>query len=250
MLAVTPTIAVDPMTRNRQSRIGIVVQARMSSRRLPGKVLMRIGTRTLLGQLVEGCRRVADVQGLCVATSDHASDDPIALHCAHLQVDCHRGPLDDVAARFIAAATERAFDAIVRVSGDSPLIDPRLIEHLISRYRESEGCELASNVLRRTYPSGMSVEVISTSALARAYPAMDAEEREHVTPYFYAHPEEFRIVSVEREQPLPGGKFSVDTLDDFRRISVLVARLERPPWEYGLDQLSELMADVSSEVAR
>jgi spore coat polysaccharide biosynthesis protein SpsF len=233
------------LRQNRSSRIGIIAQARMSSRRLPGKVLMRIGENTLLQQLIEGCRRVEDVQGVCVATSEDPSDDPIALHCTHLQVDCHRGPLDDVAQRFIAAAAARG-----RISADSPLIDPRLVGHLVRRYRESEDCDLATNVLRRTYPSGMSVEVISTQALARAYPLMNAEQREHVTPFFYAHPRDYRIVSVERDEPLLGGKFSVDTLDDFTRISALVARLDRPPWEYGLEQLSEMMANAAGEVGR
>ena len=230
--------------------IGIVVQGRMSSRRLPGKVLMQIGSKTLLQQLIEGCRQVTDVDGLCVATSNHPSDDPIARHCAELQVDCHRGPLEDVAARFVEAATANAFDAVVRISADSPLIDPRLIQHLVRRYRQSPDCDLATNVLRRTYPSGMSVEVIRAATLARVHPLMDAAEREHVTTFFYAHPDHYRIVSVERDRPLVGSKFSVDTWDDFTRINALVARLDRPYWEYQLEQLTTMLAAVPGEVAR
>ena len=238
------------LPHDQTSRIGIIAQARMTSRRLPGKVLMRIGNKTLLQQLVEGCRQVGNVDGLCVATSADPSDDAIAEHCAQLRVDCHRGPLEDVAQRFIGAATAHGLDAFVRISADSPLIDPRLIEDLVRRYRQSEDCDLATNVLRRTYPSGMSVEVIRTATLARAHPAMSAAEREHVTPLFYAHPDEYRIVSLERTQPLVGSKFSVDTPDDFRRISALIARLDRPYWEYGLDQLAEMLAAVPSEVAQ
>jgi spore coat polysaccharide biosynthesis protein SpsF len=236
------------LQQDRKSRIGIVVQGRMGSRRLPGKVLMRIGKNTLLQQLIEGCRQVEDVQGLCVATSDDPSDDPISRHCAELQVDCHRGPLDDVAARFIAAATARQLDAVVRISADSPLIHPRLVERLIRCYRETESCDLATNVLRRTYPSGMSVEVVCTQTLVRAHPMMDAVEREHVTPFFYAHADRYRIASVERERPLVGGKFSVDTSDDFGRISALVERLDKPYWEYGIEQLAEMLAVVPGEV--
>jgi spore coat polysaccharide biosynthesis protein SpsF (cytidylyltransferase family) len=154
-----------------------------------------------------------------------------------------------VARRFVEAATARQFDAVVRLSADSPLIDPRLIELLVRRYRGSEDCDLATNVLRRTYPSGMSVEVIRTAALARAHPLMDADEREHVTPFFYAHPGDYRIVSVERDRPLAGTKFSVDTSDDFRRIGALVARLDKPYWEYGLEQLADMLAAVPSEAA-
>jgi spore coat polysaccharide biosynthesis protein SpsF len=238
------------LQQREKPRIGIVVQGRMSSRRLPGKVLMRIGSKTLLQQLIEGCRQVTDVDGLCVATSDHPSDDPIVRHCTELRVDCHRGPLEDVAARFVEAATANAFDAVVRISADSPLIDPQLIQHLIRGYRQSEDCDLATNVLRRTYPSGMSVEVIRAETLGRAHPMMDAAEREHVTTFFYAHRDQYRIVSVERDHPLVGSKFSVDTWDDFKRISALVAGLDRPYWEYGLEQLTALLAAVPGEVAR
>jgi spore coat polysaccharide biosynthesis protein SpsF len=234
---------------DRNARIGIIVQARMSSRRLPGKVLMRIGNKTLLQQLVEGCRQVANVDGMCVATSVDASDDAIFEHCAQLQVDCRRGPLEDVALRFIEAARGCGFNAAVRISADSPLIDPRLIEDLVLRYRQAEDCDLATNVLRRTYPSGMSVEVIRIETLARVHPAMNAAEREHVTPIFYAHPDKYRVVSLERAEPLTGTKFSVDTPEDFRRIGALVARLERPYWEYDLDRLAELLASVPDEVA-
>ena len=237
------------LRHKRSARIGIIAQARMSSRRLPGKVLMRIGGKTLLQQLVEGCRQVGNVDGLCVATSVDASDDAIAEHCAQLRVDCRRGPLEDVALRFIGAAQTCGFDAAVRISADSPLIDPRLIEDLVDRYRQMEDCDLATNVLRRTYPSGMSVEVIRTATLARVHPAMSAAEREHVTPFFYAHTDQFRIASLERAEPLVGTKFSVDTPEDFRRISALVARLDRPYWEYGLDRLAEMLATVPDEVA-
>jgi spore coat polysaccharide biosynthesis protein SpsF len=238
------------LQQERKARIGIVVQARMSSRRFPGKVLMRIGKNTLLQQLLEGCQRVEAVEGLCVATSDDPTDDPIARHCAEFFVDCHRGPLLDVAARYVGAAAARAFDAVVRISADSPLIHPGLIERLIRSYRESPSCELATNVLRRTYPSGMSVEVICARTLANAHPMMDAFEREHVTPFFYRRAERYRIVSVEREQPIVGGKFSVDTADDFRRISALVERLRKPYWEYRIEQLAEMLAVFPNGAAR
>ena len=233
-----------------KSRIGIVVQGRMSSRRLPGKVLMRIGKNTLLQQLIEGCRHVEGIEGLCVATSDDPTDDPIAQHCAELRIDCHRGPLDDVAARFIGAAAARDLDAVVRISADSPLIHPQLVGQLVRCYRGSEGCDLATNVLRRTYPSGMSVEVVRTETLARAHPLMDVAEREHVTPFFYARAGQYRIVSVEREAPLVGGKFSIDTSDDFSRISALVEGLDKPYWEYDIEQLAEMLTAAPDRVVR
>jgi spore coat polysaccharide biosynthesis protein SpsF len=225
-------------------QIGIVIQARMSSRRLPGKVLAHMRGRTLLQHLVEACRQLPRLP-LCVATSDETTDDPIAQHCAELSVSCHRGPLEDVAARMLGAATAHALHGIVRISADSPLMHPHLVSSVVDRFVAEPACDLATNVLRRTYPSGLSVEVLRTQALARAHPLMDAGEREHVTPYFYAHQDQFRIVSIERTQPLDAGKFSVDTPDDLRHMTALVERLQKPHWEYSLEQLAELSRSIA-----
>ena len=225
---------------SKESRIGIVVQARMGSSRLRGKVLMRIQNRTLLEYLVEGCRTVKDSLVLCVATSTEGPDDAIAQHCAEIGVECYRGPLEDVAGRYLGAASAYNLHAVVRISADSPLIPPSIVAELICRYREAAGCDLATNVLRRTYLSGMSVEVIRTLALAGAYPLMTAEEREHVTPYFYAHRDDFCIVSVERSAPLEGGKLSVDTAGDFALIKALIERLQKAHSDYSVEELAEL----------
>lgn len=228
------------MLQTSEPRIGVLLQGRMSSRRLPGKVLMRLGSRTLLQHLVDGCRQVVGAHVLCVATSVHATDDVIASHCAELSVECYRGLLDDVAARLLGAAAEHQLDALVRISADSPLIHPRLIERLISRFRAAPKCDLATNVLRRTYPSGMSVEVIRTTTLDAAHSLMNAEEREHVTRYFYANQDAYRIVAVERDEPLDAFKMSIDDRADFERIEALFERLDMPHWMYSIEQLTEM----------
>lgn len=237
------------MSAGKQLRIGIALQARMNSRRLPGKVLMRIGERSILQHLVEACREVRSVDSLCVATSAEPSDDAIASHCEDIGVAAYRGPLDDVAGRYLGATAAHRLDAVVRISADSPLMPPPLVEAVVEAFRNASDCDLATNVLRRTYPSGMSVEVIRAAALAKVHPLMDTEQREHVTPYFYAHPDAFSIASVERDEPLTGFKLSVDTPDDFAFVSALMSRLERPASSYDIDELANLARQVTTEAA-
>lgn len=232
------------MPKQTQPNVGIVLQARLTSRRLPSKVLAQIGGLPLLTHLIGSCREVRGVDGLCLATSDHASDDAIVSHCCELGVECYRGDLDDVAARVLGAAASCGFDAIVRLSADSPLMLPGLVETVVEAYRRESGCNLATNVLRRTYPSGLSVEVIDTKTLASAHPLMDQSQKEHVTSYFYASPTGYRIVSVERDPPLNGHKFSVDTPADLAHVEAILARLDRPHWQYTVEQLVEVADSI------
>jgi spore coat polysaccharide biosynthesis protein SpsF len=239
------------MPKETQPHLGIVLQARLTSRRLPGKVLAEICGQSLLAHLIGSCRKVRGVDGLCVATSNQATDDAIVLHCRELGVECYRGDLNDVAARFLGAAATHRLDAIVRLSADSPLMLPSIIEDVVEAYRREPACNLATNVLRRTYPSGLSVEVIDTSTLARTYPLMDSMQREHVTSHFYVSPAQYRVVSVEREPPLNGYKFSIDTPQDLEQVGAILEQLDRPHWQYTVEQLVEVADSVRTcKVAR
>lgn len=214
-------------------RIIAVVQARFGSRRLPGKVLRPMQGRPMLGHLLEALAHCSAIDGLVVATSTAPSDDAVASFAGDLGVACHRGSLDDVAGRILDAAIAQESDAVVRVSGDSPLIDPALVDRGVALFR-SDDVDLVSNVVRRTFPKGQSVEVISRKALALAAAGMRTrEEREHVTPYFYGHPEDFDIRSFEAAQPRPEINLSVDTEADFERCEAILGLLAGAPWEAG-----------------
>ena len=179
---------------------GIVIQARYSSERLPGKVMRPLLGKPLLGWLIERMQAVPGPECVIVATSDRAEDDPVAAYAQSMGAAVHRGPLDDVLARFVGAADAFRLDVVVRVSGDSPLLDPALVsEALRACGRE---IDLASNVVERSFPKGQSVEAIAAGALRRidALP-LQAAEREHVTPYFYSHPGEFRIHGFSSASP-------------------------------------------------
>lgn len=192
-----------------------VLQARMSSSRLPGKVLRPIIGRPMMALQIERLRRARRLTGLVVATSTQPEDDAIEACCASIGVACHRGALNDVLSRFvgavIAAGEPKTF---LRLTADCPLADWRLVDHCIEAH-EDAGADLTYTSENWTYPKGLDVEVVETAALTEAAArARDPYEREHVTPYIYRHPDRFRLNSLTRDPP-QRFRWTVDTPDDF-----------------------------------
>jgi len=221
-------------------RVVAIVQARMSSRRLPGKSLASVAGKPLLGYLLERLRRSESLDGLVVATSVEASDDPVAAFCEKCGVTCVRGPLDDVAGRFLKVLDIFPADAFVRICGDSPLLDTALVDRACAEFRAG-GWDLVTNVLTRDHPDGQSVEVAAAETFRAAYARMNEPGHfEHVTLYFYQHPEEFRILDLPARADYAGVNFVVDTPEDLAGFSALVARMNRPHWAYDLDGLVAL----------
>jgi spore coat polysaccharide biosynthesis protein SpsF len=223
-----------------QQRIGAIVQVRMSSRRLPGKSLRLLGGKPILQYVLESLTQVAELAGTLVATSTDPSDDPIAGFCERFATPCFRGSLDNVAERFLEAAHTRSFSAFVRVSGDSPLLDPRLVTRAIDLFRES-GADLATNVFPRTYPAGMSVEVVKTQTFERVVPKLSVpDDREHVTSFFYRNAADFQIASFVREVPRRDVHLAIDTPEHFEFVARLVGSMNRPHWDYAVDDILRL----------
>jgi spore coat polysaccharide biosynthesis protein SpsF (cytidylyltransferase family) len=205
----------------------------MSSKRLPGKILMRIAGRPMLDHLVEGLSHAHGLDDIVLATSADRSDDETAEFASRRGLRCHRGPLDDVARRILDAGAKADADAIVRVNGDSPLLDPALVEQGLAAFR-GNAADIATNVCPRSFPKGQSVEVIAVAALERAAERMvPKHDREHVTPYIYAHPQAFSIVSFVTDPPCSDIQLSVDDAADFARCTAIVAALPAPAWQVG-----------------
>jgi spore coat polysaccharide biosynthesis protein SpsF len=226
---------------NAGPKLAILVFARLDSRRLPGKTMMPLAGRPILGRVIDRLRRVAGVLGIVVATSDRALDDPIADFARSEGVDVFRGALDDVAQRAHDCALSKGFEAIVRISADSPFIDPAVIAAVIARYRRGD-VDLATNVFPRSYPPGISVEVMATVALGRVLALTDdREDREHVTRYIYAHADRFRIGNVAVEDDRYSGiGLTVDTPDDLARAAWIAGRLGADIANAGLDRVVAL----------
>ena len=164
-------------------KVAIILQARMRSTRLPGKVLMQIGEQTTLALMIHRLRKAKLVDELVVATSDQPDDDVIAAACDDLGARCLRGDEQDVLSRYAMAARQIDADVVVRITADCPLADPEIVDAAIDLYRRGDA-EYVSNVIERTYPDGLDVEVFSSTLLYQADKhCHDQRMREHVTPY-------------------------------------------------------------------
>jgi spore coat polysaccharide biosynthesis protein SpsF len=228
-----------------KARIGVFVQARMTSERLPGKVMAQVQGRPMLQYLLERLGRCSEVAQAVVLTSDHPADAAIAAFCSGFGVECFRGDLLNVAKRFLDALDCYGWDGFVRISGDSPMLDQRLVDRAVSVFRQDRW-DLVSNVMPRSWPPGQSVEVVRSEAFRRVVPRMDRPAyREHVTPYFYENQCQFRIFNILSETQLTAVRLSVDTKADLEVFARIVGRMDRPHWQYGLEEIVELYRQVA-----
>jgi spore coat polysaccharide biosynthesis protein SpsF (cytidylyltransferase family) len=225
-------------------RIAAIVQARMSSRRLPGKVLTEVAGKPLLHYLHERLIHCRDIDGIIVSTSTDPSDDPVALFCMRHDIPFFRGSLNHVAQRFQETVEAFGLDAFVRVNGDSPLLDPHLIDHAVTLFRAGEA-DLVTNVFPRTFPPGQSVEVVRGSVFREICPRLDdPQDQEHVTRFFYLHPDDFKIVNFRAAEAYAPMHLAVDTPSDLERFRSMVQHMTKPHHLYTLDELSDLYAAV------
>jgi len=231
---------------SRASSALAIVQARMSSSRLPGKTLADVEGEPMLALLLRRLRRARAVGEIVVATSSEALDDPIALLAAGLGVKVTRGSRRDVLDRFLAAIGDRE-GPVVRITGDCPLIDPEIVDETIERFRCVPGCAYASNVQPRSFPDGLDVEVIDAGALrAIARERLSADDREHVTSAIRAAPERFRQARLVHEPDLGQLRWTVDEPEDLRFVRALVERLGARRYDAGLaDILHAVRRDPS-----
>jgi spore coat polysaccharide biosynthesis protein SpsF len=215
-----------------------ILQARMTSSRLPGKVMAPVLGEPMIGRQIERLRRSARIDKLMVATSADASDDDLAAYCQGLGVEVFRGSLDDVLGRFCAALSRNLeATAVVRLTADCPLADPELIDKVIAHHHEA-GADYTSNTLgTRTYPHGLDTEVVRPECL---YDANDRYEREHVTPFIYRHPERFRLAGVARHQSLAKLRWTVDVAEDLAFVRDVYARLYPFDPAFGTDAIAAL----------
>lgn len=220
---------------------GLIIFARMGSKRLPGKALRAVGGRPLLAWVIERARRVGEAGPIIVATSEHAADDAIADRAVRQGAVVFRGALDDVADRALACADRYGLTRFARICGDSPFFEPAMVEQLIAQHSSLE-LDLATNVFPRTFPPGASVEIIATEALRRAVTASkDPWEREHITQHLYRHPERFSIRNFAApDDRYAGVALAVDTEQDLERSRWIVARLGDATATAGLDELAAL----------
>lgn len=200
-----------------------IVQARMSSTRFKGKTLQLLDGITILERVVARLQNAAKITDLVVATSEEDSDYPIETLCREKGYACARGSLNNVADRFIKIAATYKANEFIRISGDSPFIDPVLVDTAVSLYKNEGNLDLVTNVFPRTFPKGQSVEIIKTVIMLEGYKKFDTpDDYEHVTGFFYRHADQYNILNFESGGNYAHVSMCIDTQDDMKRMENLL----------------------------
>ena len=206
-----------------KQKIVAIIQARMTSTRLPGKVLLDIAGFPMLYHVIKRVSSAKMIDQIVVATTDDPADDPIEEFCNSNNVLCFRGHTFDVLDRYYQTASKFQADIIVRITADCPMLDPTLIDSLIQSFLEA-GVDFAANRLpppwKRTYPIGLDIEIVRFDAMKKAWQKAESEfEREHVMPYLYDEPGRFKIMLAHHEPDYGEKRWTVDTLLDLALVN-------------------------------
>lgn len=223
-------------------KILVIIQARIGSERLPGKILLPFAGKSILQYMIESLERVLTREQIVIATSTMPRDSCVEEFCRVHGVGCYRGDEENVASRFFAILSEKTPRYFIRLCGDSPLIDAQTVRRALETIEESSS-DIVTTALNATYPSGMNVECLQSSVFLSHYAKFDAPEHfEHVTKYFYAHSNQFKIRVLESGLAEPRRhKFSVDTREDFEKLERWMCTLERPLFTYTLQEKYDLL---------
>ena len=221
-----------------------IIQARMSSSRLPVKVMMEIGNKPCLQHIIERVSKSEHIDKVLVATSDKESDDAIELFCIENNVRCFRGNEEDVLDRFYKGALQENLspkDAIVRITADCPLIDSNIIDKVIEHFNYEE-FDYASNTNPPTFPDGLDVEIFTFEALEKAWKEAGLpSEREHVTPYIRKHPELFTYINLANHEDLSDHRWTLDEMEDYKMIEEVYKNLYRKDQIFHMKEVLEFL---------
>jgi spore coat polysaccharide biosynthesis protein SpsF (cytidylyltransferase family) len=202
-----------------------IVQARMSSRRLPGKVLMKIQGKTLIERVVERVSKSKHVTKIIVATTKHNTDRSLRKLCLKKKIEYYAGSLPNVAHRFYEILKKFDSKSFLRITADSPFIDPQLIDKCLIKFN-STNCDIVTNVFPRTFPKGQSVEIIKSSVFKKNLPKMKKKAYlEHITKFFYENKNNFKINTIKNNENYSKFNMCVDTANDMRRVRIIYKKI-------------------------
>jgi spore coat polysaccharide biosynthesis protein SpsF (cytidylyltransferase family) len=217
------------MVKNKKTKkkISAIVQARMTSTRLPGKVLMDIEGKPMLWHIINRLRFSKKLNDIILAIPDTKKNDILEKFAKDNKIKYFRGNENDVLSRYYETAKKFKCEVIIRITGDDPLVDPQIIDFTVKKHLKSD-TDYTSNNLKRTFPLGLDIEVFNFEVLERAYKeAKENYQREHVTAYIYEHPEIFKLQNVDAKGKLrkPSLRLTVDTKEDLKLIREIYRRL-------------------------
>tara|TARA_B100000795_G_C22753354_1_gene420395 strand:- start:297 stop:965 length:669 start_codon:yes stop_codon:yes gene_type:complete len=203
-----------------------IIQARMSSNRLPKKSMMVLRGKTILQRVVDRVNRATKVKYIIIATSKNKSDLPIHKFCKEKKIECFKGDLNNVYKRLVHLVKKKKIKQFVRICADSPFIDPRLIDKSIIEFEKGR-FDIVTNVYPRSFPKGQSIEVIKTEAFIKDYKKIKNKNfLEHVTTYFYQRKgrNKFKIKNIRNKKNLSKFNLSIDTMEDFKKAQIFLKR--------------------------
>lgn len=219
-----------------------IIQARMGSTRLPGKVMKKLHGKTILSHVVERVKQSNWIDDIVIATTNKAEDDSIEKEAIACGIRIYRGSETNVLERYFYAAKKNNADTIVRITSDCPLIDPSVIDEIISFYQKQSYILLtnAGNESHRSYPRGLDTEVFSFEALQDAFTHANREyQQEHVTPYLYENNQ--NIYYFKNNIDYSGYRLTLDTIEDFKLIEAIYQRLYNGKHDFYLDDIVHLL---------
>lgn len=222
-------------------KVVAVIQARMGSTRLPGKVLLPLARKPLLAHVIERAARARRVDEVRVATTPAAADEAVVAVAERFGAAVSRGPEQDVLARYALAARESKADVVVRVTSDCPLLAPELVERAVDQLVDGVA-DYVSNTRKRSFPRGLDVEVLRREVLEEAdRAAREPAEREHVTPFVWSRPERFALEDLPAEagEEAPGFRVTVDEPADYAAVCAVAQLL--PPDDFSARALAQVL---------
>ncbi|MDB2513385.1 NTP transferase domain-containing protein [Alphaproteobacteria bacterium] len=228
---------MDPNTK----KIAIIIQARMNSSRLPGKIMMEWGEGTMLERIVQRVRTSNLSDAIIVATTDTAVDDPVEALCKSMMVDCYRGSEHLVIKRIIGAAQKCRADIVVRLTADNPFVDGSLVDLCLDQFMALyPNIDYAANIDNCGFPFGLFVEIVKLNTLMSIMNDANAEEAEHVTLHIRKHKGRFTTRNIFAKQRFPEINLSVDTIEDrVRLLSVFNTLYEKNP-NFSLNDIANI----------
>ena len=205
-----------------------IIQARCSSKRFPNKVLKKIYGKPLIHHVILKLLKSKKITKIIVATSNHKSDDKLAKYLKKIKVELFRGSLKNVAKRFLDLALLKKKKFFLRISGDSPLIDFKIVDQAISIFKKNKRYDIVTNICPRSFPKGQSVEILKTQILKNNILKMSKNEKEHVTKYFYKYSKKFYIKNFRNKIKTKSIKLAIDNKNDLAKI---LNRLDKKQFE-------------------
>jgi spore coat polysaccharide biosynthesis protein SpsF len=205
----------------------VIIQARMGSTRLPGKILKPLSDKPMLLHVYERLHKSININQIIIATTDLAEDDIVENFCVQNNIKCFRGSSDDVLSRYYYASLQYSCEVIIRITADCPLIDPKIIDAMIFDFDNYfDEIDYLSNTLKRSFPRGLDTEIFKFGSLETSFNKSSLRsEREHVTPYIYNNPDTFRLKNFLNEVDLSAHRWTVDTIEDFNLVEIIYNKL-------------------------